>query len=124
MCLTAARTPTDLETITACDLIATYMKHFGLGQHNLHGDSPFVIQEFEARRSRVKAGLALLVRTGLAKSDAAGSFYEATEACRSYADSFTGEYAQQYRQALGAVLNYPDLSMMIRSIAQMEERYV
>ena len=42
LCLPLLSRPSTIDEITAIDLIATYMKTFGFGQRNLHGDGPML----------------------------------------------------------------------------------
>lgn len=66
LCLPLLSRPSTIDEIAAIDLTATYMKAFGFGQHNLHGDGPHALAEYDARRKRVQAGLAQLVIIGAA----------------------------------------------------------
>ena len=69
LCLPLLSRPSTIDEIAAIDLTATYMKAFGFGQHNLHGDGPHALAEYDARRKRVQAGLAQLVIIGAATVD-------------------------------------------------------
>ena len=69
LCLPLLSRPSTIDEITAIDLIATYMKTFGFGQRNLHGDGPHALAEYDARRKRIQAGLAQLVIVGAATVD-------------------------------------------------------
>lgn len=84
-----------LDELTAIDLAATYMHSFQLGISNLHGDMPYAAAEYDARRKRIKEGLARLVIDGLIHTDV-GTTFTSTPSCASYADNFTGDYARAY----------------------------
>lgn len=81
LCLPLLSRPSTIDEIAAIDLTATYMKAFGFGQHNLHGDGPHALAEYDARRKRVQAGLAQLVIIGAATVDSTCLFYRATPEC-------------------------------------------
>ena len=101
-CLISGRfsTPSTIDEITAIDLIATYMKTFGFGQRNLHGDGPHALAEYDARRKRIQAGLAQLVIVGAATVDSTCLLYRATPECFQYSEALHGDYAASYRQAV------------------------
>ena len=121
-CLAKLNRRTNLDEVTVIDLIATYMKHFHLGDKNLHGDSPYIDQEYEARRERVKKGLALLVRAGYVDSDFTASWYQPKDECTTYSQSFHGSYIRDYRESVDAVLSN-DLHHIAFAVARMEPRY-
>lgn len=104
MCLSRAPRPLSLDEITALDLAATYMKQFGVGSESLHGNTPYAVAEYDARRRRVHAGLARLVRTGLASTGDNGITFGSTPAGQSFAQSLDGAYADAYGQAMGQLL--------------------
>ena len=83
LCLPLLSRPSTIDEITAIDLIATYMKTFGFGQRNLHGDGPHALAEYDARRKRIQAGLAQLVIVGAATVDSTCLLYRATPECGS-----------------------------------------
>lgn len=47
LCLPLLSRPSTIDEIAAIDLTATYMKAFGFGQHNLHGDGPHALAEYD-----------------------------------------------------------------------------
>lgn len=104
LCLSALPRPATLDEIAAVDLVATYMKAFGYGEVNLHGDNPFAMAEFGARRRRVWKGLALLVVRGLAVPRSDGDAYTATEAGNRYAYGLHGDYVSSYCQAVRSLI--------------------
>lgn len=100
LCLPLLSRPSTIDEITAIDLIATYMKTFGFGQRNLHGDGPHALAEYDARRKRIQAGLAQLVIVGAATVDSTCLLYRATPECFQYSEALHGDYAASYRQAV------------------------
>ncbi|WP_368040468.1 ABC-three component system middle component 2 [Bifidobacterium longum] len=100
LCLPLLSRPSTIDEIAAIDLTATYMKAFGFGQHNLHGDGPHALAEYDARRKRVQAGLAQLVIIGAATVDSTCLFYRATPECLQYSEALHGDYATSYRRAV------------------------
>lgn len=100
LCLPLLSGPSTIDEITAIDLIATYMKTFGFGQRNLHGDGPHALAEYDARRKRIQAGLAQLVIVGAATVDSTCLLYRATPECFQYSEALHGDYAASYRQAV------------------------
>lgn len=100
LCLPGLSNPATIERITTVDLVATYMREFGFGETNLHGDSPFAREEYEARRTRVRDGVKALVVRGLATTGDGGITFSATEQCEAYGASLHGEYARAYREAV------------------------
>lgn len=104
MCLSRVPRSLSLDETTALDIAATYMKQFGFGNESLHGDTPYAVAEYDARRRRVHAGLARLVRTGLASTGDNGITFGSTPAGQSFAQSLDGTYADAYGQAIGQLL--------------------
>ena len=104
MCLSRVPRSLSLDETTALDIAATYMKQFGFGNESLHGDTPYAVAEYDARRRRVHAGLARLVRTGLASTGDNGITFGSTPAGQSFAQSLDGVYADAYGQAIGQLL--------------------
>lgn len=100
LCIPLLSRPSTIDEITAIDLIATYMKTFGFGQRNLHGDGPHALAEYDARRKRIQAGLAQLVIVGAATVDSTCLLYRATPECFQYSEALHGDYAASYRQAV------------------------
>lgn len=72
MCLSRVPRSMSLDETRALDVAATYMKQFGFANESLHGYTPYAVAEYDARRRRVHAGLARLVRTGLASTGDVG----------------------------------------------------
>ena len=95
LCLPLLSRPSTIDEIAAIDLTATYMKAFGFGQHNLHGDGPHALAEYDARRKRVQAGF-----IGAATVDSTCLFYRATPECLQYSEALHGDYATSYRRAV------------------------
>lgn len=112
----------DLDVLATTDLIATYLKFFNLGERNLHGDSPYVIQEYDARRARVREGINLLVRTGKAQTNSGGTLFLINQSGTEYAHALQSTYASEYREAIN-VLREHDLSSYQHQIAQMRMRH-
>ena len=56
LCLPLLSRPSTIDEIAAIDLTATYMKAFGFGQHNLHGDGPHALAEYDAVANECKQG--------------------------------------------------------------------
>lgn len=104
MCLSRMPRPLSLDETTALDLAATYMKQFGFGNKSLHGDTLYAVAEYDARRRRVHAGLARLVRTGLASTSDNGITFGSTPVGQSFAQSLNGAYADAYGQAVVQLL--------------------
>ncbi|MHD0575584.1 ABC-three component system middle component 2 [Corynebacterium vitaeruminis] len=104
MCLSRAPRPLSLDETTALDLAATYMKQLGFGNESLHGDTPYAAAEYDARRRRIHAGLARLVRTGMASTGDNGITFGSTLAGQSFAQSLDGAYADAYGQAVVQLL--------------------
>lgn len=100
LCLSELPRPAALDEIAVIDFVATYMKRFGFGSSNLHGDGPHIPAEYEARRNRVRRGLARLVVIGYAAADRWGDTYTANHSCIEYADALRGNYAMSYRAAV------------------------
>lgn len=105
MCLSRVPRPLSLDETTALDLAATYMKQFGFGSESLHGDTPYAVAEYDARRRRVRAGLTRLVRTGLASTGDNGITFSSTPAGQSLAQCLDGAYAEAYGQATVQLLS-------------------
>lgn len=104
MCLSRMSRPLSLDETTALDLAATYMKQFGFGGENLHGNTPYAVAEYDARRRRVHAGLAQLVRTGLATTGDNGITFGSTPVGKSFVQTLDGAYADTYGQAVVQLL--------------------
>lgn len=100
LCLSELSHPATLDEIAVIDFVATYMKRFGFDDHNLHGDGPHIPAEYEARRNRVKRGLARLVIIGYASADRWGITYAANQSCVEYANALRGDYVTNYRNAV------------------------
>lgn len=92
--------PASLDEITAIDLVATYMRYFGYGERNLHGDSEFALAEFRARRIRVDAGLRKLVRAGYVISNQEASVFTADDTATEQQVLIHSDFADAYRAAV------------------------
>lgn len=94
-----------IDHLTALDLVATYMRRFGVGKHDLHGANPYAQGEFSARRKRVWSGIRILVIRGFAVTEDDGRTFRATKKCENYSARLNGSYANEYRQAIHILIN-------------------
>ncbi|WP_216387101.1 ABC-three component system middle component 2 [Arcanobacterium phocae] len=92
--------PANLDEIAAADLAATYMRFFGYGERNLHGDSEFALAEFQSHRIRVDAGLRKLVRAGYVISNQEASVFTAAATATEQQALIRSEFADAYRAAV------------------------
>lgn len=121
LALPLLKSPISLDELAAVDLAATYLKAFGLGDSNLHGDSPFVFPEYEARRERVRNGVKLLVREGVLTTDQSGLRYEFAEMTDSSVPRPHSQFSIQYRRAFEiALLHGPHA--LLATIFEEEEK--
>lgn len=104
--LTVIETACTADYVMSVDFIAAYERSFGFSDCNLHGDNPYKFGELSARRERTRSALKWLVLNGLLnvwKQD--GNILYAPNAIgQDYAQKITGEYAQEYRVAVGQTL--------------------
>lgn len=115
LCLPVLSRPATLDEIAIIDLAATYMKAFGLGSNNLHGNNPYAAAEFDARRKRICRGLYQMVVIGLATTKDNGATYEVTDSCFAYANRLHSNYVDEYRQSLFA-LTHMDVNLIRQRI--------
>lgn len=100
LCLPLLSRPSTIDEITAIDLIATYMKTFGFGQRNLHGDGPHALAEYDARRKRIQAGLAQLRNRWSSNRGFHLPVVPRHSGMFQYSEALHGDYAASYRQAV------------------------
>lgn len=123
LCLPELKSPANIEEITAIDLVATYMKAFGYGETNLHGNTPFARAEYDARRARVRKGISQLVVRGLATTRDGGVTFTATTACETASRSLQGDYANSYRAAVNMLLE-SERKAILRNATRVGDFYV
>ena len=97
--LNAFSDPQTVDMLYAADFMTTYGKVFGISIVDLNGDNQYKFSEFASRRQIVQNALKYLVLEGLVlpirTSD--GITYVATEQGKTLADSFTSDYAKEYK---------------------------
>lgn len=108
-----------LDEITAVDLVATYMRFFGYGNHNLHGDSEFVLAEFQARRIRVETGLKRLVRTGYVISNRQATSFIASKTMMEQQGLIRSSFADTYRAAITTLVSRNLIGQAVQKATQV-----
>lgn len=113
--------PISLDELAAVDLAATYLKSFGLGEFNLHGDSPFVFPEFEARRERVRSGVKLLVREGVLKANESGFHMKPSNRTAEPMKEDRNQFSVEYRKAFEIALQHGPQNLLTMIFENGEE---
>jgi len=96
------------DMLTIADTFTIYGDKFGISDDNLHGGDAHAFEEYDARRELVKDAVQILVLRSLidvSKSED-GFRYAINEAGVVYTDSLVSEYADMYREAAKAGLNF------------------
>lgn len=97
-----------LDKLLAFDFITTYAFSFNLAKENLHGDNAFNYSEIASRREMMDKGISLLRMYNLLAidySDRNGYEYSLTDLGRSIEKQLHDQYAVEYRQTLGNVVD-------------------
>ena len=98
------------DMLALADTLTIYSGHFGITDRNLHGESRYVLDEYDARRELAKEAVKFLTLRGLVTAlyDTQGFRYEINADGEEYICGNNSEYALEYRsvaQVIARVIN-------------------
>ena len=97
-----------VDMLALADTLSVYGGIFGLTAENLHGESAYVLDEFDTRRELSKDALKSLVLRGLLMVDKSeeGFCYRITADGKHFINGNTSEYANEYRLAAHSAIEF------------------
>jgi hypothetical protein len=115
-----------IDRLALMDTITVYSGNFGITDENLHGDSEYVLDEFDARRELAKEALRTLVTRGLVVAGRGdeGFVHRITDTGRKYAKRFDSEYAIEYCELAQVAYRFAANKTERELFAAMNRRHI
>ncbi|MDR2559004.1 MAG: hypothetical protein LBC86_05615 [Oscillospiraceae bacterium] len=97
-----------VDMLALADTLSVYGANFGLTAENLHGESAYVLDEYDTRRELSKEAVKSLALRELLEVDKSeeGFRYRITANGKQFINSNVSEYANEYRLAAQSTINF------------------
>jgi hypothetical protein len=99
-----------VDMLALADTLTIYGGNFGITEGNLHGESHYVLDEYDARRELSKEAVKNLAMRGLivVLRGSEGFHYKVTDMGKQFINGNKSEYADEYRSAARKTVSFID----------------